>query len=278
MTTRPQPLFGPDLEALDAHYRYRERYPIASSIPVHIDTSGFPDALVARARRGWTEAAVNEGTTLLAFETLLAEMRRASTPERFRARVSQFCREEALHVELCVRVAQAFGGLEPRRVHTPRWLEQATETDVAFVRAMRHVVRICCVGEAFSLPMLAAVRDVASLPVVRAVLDQIVEDEAPHGSFGFAVLDWAAPLLGPDAKHELAGVAAETIASFSPLWKSLTSTERDGITSEGYRVADVNAVGFLESTAYRTRALRAVEAEVIAPLAARGIEVRLPHA
>ena len=48
-------------------------------------------------------------------------------------------------------------------------------------RLAELVVRVCCVGEAFSLPMLAGAKLRAACPLTRAVLETIVEDEAAHG-------------------------------------------------------------------------------------------------
>ena len=265
-------LFEPNLDELDAHYGYRTRFRMFRTLPRTIETECFPATLVAAARRGWTEAAFNEASTLLAFESLATALQAVDAPVIFVRQVRHFCVEEALHVELCVRVAKAFGGLTARGSAVPEWVVAAPDLSPPLLHALTLAVRICCVGEAFSLPMLTAVRSASTaVPLVRAVLDQIVRDEARHGTLGFELLDWAAARIGDDERAALGRVASSTLRGFAPLWQSLRSEEHDGITTEGYRVEDVRAVGFLESSLYRQNAVLAVQREVVEPLAARGI-------
>ena len=50
----------------------------------------------------------------------------------------------------------------------------------------------------------------------------------------------------------------------------------DGRTSEGFLLAHVHELGWLESTAYRALALETIERSVQAPLGRLGIRVALP--
>jgi hypothetical protein len=57
------------------------------------------------------------------------------------------------------------------------------------------------------------------------------------------------------------------------LWQRLTSRVHDGITTEGYQLEHVRELGWTESSLYAARARRAIEEEVVAPLAKYGIEL-----
>ena len=67
-----------------------------------------------------------------------------------------------------------------------RFLEAKGMVSTALQVATELVVRVCCVGEAFSLPMLAGSRSAASHPVTRAVLDRYA---AAGGRYTEVVLD-----------------------------------------------------------------------------------------
>src|SRR5690606_8411234 len=108
-------------------------------------------------------------------------------------------------------------------------------------RASELVVRTCCVGEAFSVPMLATAMQSAAHPLTRAVLERIVKDEAPHGRFGFLYLEWLADELDGAERDRLAGVALAMLRAFGPYWTRLTSRVHEGKTSEGFEVAHVRS-------------------------------------
>ena len=98
--------------ALRLHKRLRidEDYPWES-----LDASRYPPLLVARARRGWTENAFNEYCTFAVMGELLQSLALARAPLDLWTMACDFPREEALHVELCARVAERLGGLHPLR-------------------------------------------------------------------------------------------------------------------------------------------------------------------
>lgn len=267
-------IFAPDLDALDARYGQGAHARHVRGDAQSIDLSRYPSPLVRAARTGWTEAAFNEATTLDAFEDMRHALARVGAPPEFDAQLAQFCVEEALHVDLTVGIAEAFGGLVVRPFALPV-ADAAFASEEPVVALLRHVVRVCCVGEAFSLPMLAAARRGARIPMTGHALRRIVEDERDHGAFGYRLLDWALPRLHEGDRERLAETARVTLQAFAPLWRSLTSTVTNGVTSEGYRVEHVNEVGFVESSEYRRLALRTIERAVVEPLARRGIHVPL---
>jgi hypothetical protein len=141
------------------------------------------------------------------------------------------------------------------------------------MRAAELAVRYCCVGEAFSVPMLAGTMRAATHPLTRAVLERIVQDEAPHAQLGWLFLEWADGWLDDEQRSALAGVALDALMSYLPAYRDLRS-KRDGeYTSEGYRLSDVHALGWMDSEAYAALARESVLHDVVAPLGRRGIAV-----
>jgi hypothetical protein len=241
-----------------------------------LDPARYPAELVRRARRGWTENAFNEHCTFTALAQMLAALGEAQAPLDLWRMAARFLDEEAVHVELCARVAERLGGLWDRTFDPGSLLVPLDPSLSPRQRAAELVVRICCVGEAFSLPMLAGAMKSASHPLTRAVLTTIVEDEALHGRFGYLYLEHAAGDLSRAERDRLGRAATETLALYAPLWQRLTSRVVDGRTSEGFLLAHVHELGWLESTAYRALALETIERSVQAPLGRLGIRVALP--
>lgn len=241
-----------------------------------LDARRYPPELVLRARRGWTENAFNEHCTFIAMGQLLETLGAAGAPLDLCTMASDFPRQELLHVALCARVAERLGGLYPL-LYDPEAVPLRLDRGLTPKQRLADmVVRLCCVGEAFSLPMLAGAMKSAANPLTRAVLETIVEDEALHGRLGFACLEWLDPHLGARDRARLGELATATLKEYAPLWQRLTSRVVDGVTSEGFLLAHVHELGWMESTAYRALALQTVERSVKAPLARFGIDVRLP--
>lgn len=238
-----------------------------------LDVARYPVELVDRARVSWTEAAYNEYCTAVAFSEMLGALLAAKAPIDLIGMASDFMTDEMLHVELTSRIAMELGGGAPYQVDFDGLGIKPSLELSPLQRANQLVVHVCCVGEAFSLPMLASAYNSALHPLTKQVLQRIVHDEAPHGRFGFLYLDWAVDQLDAAERARLGQIAADTIEQFSPLWQRLTSRVHDGITTEGYQLQHVRELGWTESSLYATRARRAIEEEVVAPLAKYGIEL-----
>src|SRR5206468_10330451 len=114
------------------------------------------------------------------------------------ATATRFPLDELVHVELCARLAAELGGGAPLS-HDPRELAPHPDPSLpALLAAAELVVRVFCVGEAVSIPLLRGTSRAATHPLVKGVLDRIVRDEAAHGRFGWQFLDWAADRLGAE--------------------------------------------------------------------------------
>jgi hypothetical protein len=236
-----------------------------------LDPRAYPPHLVDRARIAWTENAFNEYCTAAGLAQMQQAMLVARVPLDLLAMASGFVADELVHVELCARVARALGGGAPID-YDPAALELEVEAAAPLARAAELVVRICCVGEALSVPLLTGAMRAAAHPVTRGVLQRIVRDEAPHGAFGWLFLDWAAPRLTARELARLGRSAAATISRYETLWEPLVGGASDGVTREGFALRHVHELGWMEAGAYQALARRTIAADVIAPLARYGID------
>lgn len=258
-------------------YRVHQRAlgEIESSYPWDsLDPARYPPVLVERARLGWTENAFNEFCTAVAMGQLVQALGEARAPLDLWSLACQFPLEEIIHIELCSRVAMRLGGGAPLTYDPGDLVLRLDPSLTPLQRANELVVRLCCVGEAVSLPLLSGSMKAAAHPLTRAVLTKIVQDEAMHGQLGWMYVDWIASELGLAERDRLGRAAAETLRNFEPIWERLRSRAVDGVTSEGFLLQHVHELGWMEAQDYQALARSAVEEAVVAPLAARGIHLR----
>jgi hypothetical protein len=244
------------------------RYPWAA-----LDPARYPEELRARARFGWTENAFNEFCTAAAMGQLVQALGQAGAPLDLWRMAMRFAEEELLHVELCARVAHRLGGGVPIEYDPEALAVPVDASRPPLERATELVVRLCCVGEALSFPLLTGCLRSAANPLTRAVLATIVADEAMHGRFGWLYLDWVAPTLDAAQRRRLGRAAAETLAGYVPLWERLRSRVVDGVTSEGFQLEHVRELGWMESQEYAALARASAADAVRAPLLRHGIEL-----
>jgi hypothetical protein len=233
-----------------------------------LDPSRYPPVLVDRARASWTDASWNEYCTAAQFSAILRELLAANAPIDLVGLVGDFVIDEMLHVELTARLAMELGGGAPMRVDFEGLAETPPEGLSPLMRASWLIVRTCCVAEALSVPMLATCRSTAAHPLTKAVLTQIVKDEATHGVFGTWFLEWASPSFEAADRVLLADTALQAVEGFAHLWADLTSTTSNGITSEGFQLQHIHELGWAEATTYARKARQTVRDDIVAPLAA----------
>jgi hypothetical protein len=113
------------------------------------------------------------------------------------------------------------------------------------------------VGESLTVPLLKQSRRSAGSRTIEAVISRILRDEAQHAELGWWFLDWA-DLTDAEREH-LGRVAGRTVGSFAALFG------RECAASEG--------LGALPCASFDGTFLDAVESDVVAPLADRGIHV-----
>ena len=248
--------------------RYRKLRPEVEEMPWGtLDPREHPEALVLAARRSWTGAAFQEHRTGAACAETLRCLIECRAPLDLIAVASRFPLDEMVHVELCARMAMELGG-GTEIIHEPsEMILHANPQLEPALRAAELVVFNFCVGEALSIPMLHGTWQAAVHPLPRAILGRIVKDEAAHGIFGWAFLDWAGELLSESDRTHLGKTADLAIAGIHRIWADIERRPR---------AADhqVHALGWMQTDAYLALARRSMRTKVIEPLLARGIPVR----
>jgi hypothetical protein len=247
--------------------RYRKLRPEVEEMPWGtLDARDYPPELVIAARRSWTGAAFQEHRTGAACAETLRCLIEARAPLDLIAVASRFPLDEMVHVELCARMAMELGG-GTEIVHDPsEMILHANPALSPLLRAAELVVYNFCVGEALSIPMLHGTWQAAVHPLPRAILGRIVKDEAAHGIFGFAFLDWAADRLDAADRAHLGRTADQAIRAIHGLWADIAARPRGPDSA-------VHALGWMQTDAYLELARRSMRSKVIEPLKSREIPV-----
>jgi hypothetical protein len=251
--------FTPSVLGGGPERRYRRLRPDIERLPGDaLDPRDHAPSLVARARQFWTHTAFEEHRTAAAVAGAVEAMIAAQTPVDLVALASGFLIDEMAHVELCARVAAALGG-GAELTHDAGALYPRPAADrPPLLAAAERVLRVFCVGEAYSLPMQQANARAARHPLIRAVLARIARDEAPHAAFGWTFFDWADEQLDEPARVHLRQIAASSVEQLA---RKLDAAAGDGDETLGWLAPDT----------HRAAAKQALEQSVRAPLAARGL-------
>lgn len=260
-------LFELELLGGTVEQKYRHMRPEVDEMPWGtLNLCNYSDSLILAARKAWTGAAFQEFRTAAACAATLRALIEARAPLDLIALASRFPTDEMVHVELCSRVASEFGGAIEWAYDANNLIENISDNKDPLVRAAHLVVGYFCVGESLSIPLLHNTSLMAEQPLLKDVLRRIVLDEADHGTFGWAFLDWALPLLPKTEKSALALTADRFISSIYELW----STLRKNSPSSNEQAHEL---GWLGTKEYLSLAEKSLEKQVIKPFLTREIPI-----
>lgn len=257
-----------------AAHHFRKARPEIDDLPWQtLDPTAYAPAIVAAVRSSWTELAINEYRAFAFFAEVLHALAVARAPLDLLGMASDFVADEALHVELASRIAMELGGAAPHPLDLSSLSIPGDRSVSPFARANEVVLRVSCVAEAFSGGMGRGAREVSQHPLLRGVYDIVLADEARHERFGGLYFEWANERIDDAERARLAGVAAETLRGLSSFWKQHDARIAVGQTRQGWNVADIHALGWLESARAAARARAVVANDVLPPLDALGIVI-----
>jgi hypothetical protein len=231
----------------------------------------LPPALLDAARRSYTEGAWNEYRTAAAFAELSRALLQARAPVDLVALAADFVVDEMGHVELNARMAMELGGAAPLFVSFDELIGELVAAS-PLERAAEIAVRVSCVGEALSAPLLATAARSATHPLTRAVLRRLAAEEGAHGAIGWMVLEWAGDRLDAAARRRLARAAEAEIEALFAEWAGLAaSPSAASLTAEQKDLWSL--VGFAPPATFLDQARRALRQRVAAPLARAGLSI-----
>lgn len=253
------------------HHFHRAR-PGAEQIPWHeLDKSRYSDEALLAARSVWTDVALSEYAAIASFSQVVTALAECRAPLDLIGMTGDFLADEVRHVELASRLAMQLGGAVPRAFDPSRLTPRSEPNLTPLQRANELALRIGCIGEPFAsgtaLPMMQA----TTQPVVRAVYESILRDEARHCRFGSLYFEWAEDKLDSQERERLAQVALRTLRQYASLWRRPASLEvrpPSKVTE-----AEARELGWLPFALYVPLAIATVRDEILPAL--RALELPL---
>lgn len=168
---------------------------------------GAPLSPAGRARLAaeWLEDARMEHASVASFARATLELLAVGAPAELVAACAAAGADEVRHARLCFSLAAAYGG----EAAEPGPLAPALPRAGGLVALACDTFREGCVGE--TLAALGALRAArrCQIPAVRAVLEEIAEDEARHAELAWATLAWAVQVGGAEVARAVEAVAEE---------------------------------------------------------------------
>ena len=224
-----------------------------------LQLDGLQSPVLDRARRFWTTAAFQEYRTAAACAATVEALLAAQAPLDLVGVASRFVSDEIAHVEICARIAAELGGGAELMYDARSLVPSGLEVE-PLLRAAELIIPVFCVGEAFSLPMQRATLVKVPQPLLRSAWQLISKDEARHARFGWTFLEWANELIDDEQRSRLSEVAKTAMRAVLP-------------PPSPHSTQDAMTLGWLPAAEYRTRAERALEEVVRAPLRRFGYTV-----
>ncbi|MBT5192903.1 MAG: hypothetical protein HOK30_22720 [Rhodospirillaceae bacterium] len=178
------------------------------------DASAYDAETLTAARLSWSRRAWSEYTGLTETPALLVrfclELRREADPKYF---LTVRNSEEAWHVDVCHRLAEACGGYleSPSNDAYGQLFNQDLHQRVLNSEQSldAYVAAHCAVEDGLELELWRGYLDNARDAVVRRILELCIDDKVRHAAFGWFYLEKRAPELGAGDK----ALIAETIAA-----------------------------------------------------------------
>ena len=199
--------------------RLHRRRPGSEDLPwASLDLAACSQSAVVEARRVWTQGVFTEYASAAAFAALGTALLECGAPVDLTAAAADIVVDELFHVELSARLTSALGGAVALRFDLEKVSPVTTPGARALMRAAEIAVTTSCVSEALSVPAMARSATLASEPLVRAVLERLLEDEGVHARIGHWFLEWAADRLTEPERVHLAELALSTVEVYRPIW------------------------------------------------------------
>jgi hypothetical protein len=257
-----------------AEHYFRRARPLETEIAWEtLDPATYRAAALAAARRVWTEVAISEYAAIASFSQVVSALAEARAPLDLIGMTSDFLADEVKHVELVSRLLMRLGGAAPRSFDPTRLAMRPAPSLSPLARANELALRVGCIGETYASGTAVPMMRATGHPVVRAVYETILRDEARHVRFGTLYFEWADPFIDDAERARLALVALQTLKQYASLWQRPAPAPDDPNQASE---AEARELGWFQHAEYKPLALRTVREEIVPAL--RALRLPLPEA
>ena len=251
-----------------AEHHYRKARP-EDAIPWEtLDARRYSEPLLAQAREIWTGVALSEYAAIAAFSEVVSALVTARAPLDLIGMTSDFLADEVYHVELASRLLMQLGGAATKTFEPAELAPRPAAGLTPRQRANELALRVGCIAETFASATAVPMMRETTHPVVRAVYQTILRDEARHRRFGSLYFEWASPALDGAECERLGHVAIHALSAYAPLWRNAAQVAE---APAKFRPEEIHELGWIEPAPYVVLARHAVTNEIIPELEALGV-------
>ena len=233
-----------------------------------LDARRYSDSLLVAAREVWTGVAMSEYAAIGAFSEVVGALAAARAPLDLIGMTSDFLADEVHHVELASRLLMQLGGAAAKSFDASQLAPVTTPGLTPFQRANELVVRIGCIAETFASETAVPMMRETTHPLVRAVYQTILRDEARHCRFGSLYFEWAGERLDDGEKQRLGVVAVKALGAYAPLWRRAADTAK---SPAEWLSSEIHELGWIEPARYVPLARGAVRDTIVPALRSLGL-------
>lgn len=231
--------------------------------PERFDRSAYPAAALDLAAEAQRALAMGEFMAVDVFAKLAAALTLAGAPIDVIAAATRVQTDEIRHADLALRMASAMAG-EPATLPIPKGRYDALATPLDERRLDAAMIEIPAIGETLACGLLAASRDQAADPIVRALFSALLEDEVHHARLGWYWLSFRAERWTTAERQAAADHAGAFVADIEPMF------QRGRDAPAGAKKA-ARALGVLDTAAQRAAIMQAMEDEILPGLDGLGL-------
>ncbi|MFI5301561.1 MAG: hypothetical protein ACHREM_26025 [Polyangiales bacterium] len=255
------------------HYFHKVRSGVDELAWGTFDTKDYAPSLLDAARGLWTDLSISEYRAVASFTEVVRALVEAKAPLDLIGMAGNFVADEVLHVELASRMAMELGGGVLREIDLTRFAMRRDTRLTPLQQANELVLKVCCVSEAYANGTVQGTYKAVAHPLVKSVYARIMRDEVHHHRLGGLYFEWAAERCDDAEKQRLSAVLTRALEELSVLWRRRPSKVTNGVTEEGWSVAQIRQLGWLESESMIPLAKEVVARDILAPMAALGLIV-----
>lgn len=258
------------------HYFHKVRTGVDELPWGTFDTKDHSPSILDAARGLWTDLSISEYRAVASFTEVVRALVEAKAPLDLIGMAGNFVADEVLHVELASRMAMELGGGVLREIDLTRFAMRRDTRLTPFQQANELVLKVCCVSEAYANGTVQGTYKACAHPLVKSVYARIMRDEVHHHRLGALYFQWAEERLDAAERARLSTVLGQALESLSVVWRRRPSKVTDGVTEEGWKVAQIRQLGWLESETMIPLAKEVVAREILAPMAELGVTIDEP--
>jgi hypothetical protein len=253
-----------------AHERLVDARPGRQAWPIPWATFArerYPAAALALACQAQMALAEGEYGAVVGFAKVASALALKGAPVDLVALSTRIPADELRHAEYALRMAALLAGRPVSALELSvdgERLQRADPCRWSMVELDELMASVPAISETLAAALVAACRDCATDPVLRALFSSILADEVHHARLGWYYLIWRAPQWTRAERQQVADRVGERVADTErQFWRG-----RDAAPGSE---AAARALGVLDSPSQRAVVRQAMEREIVPALDGLGL-------